>query len=128
MKNLNFIEYNRSIKYYARENRKVQTRQEWILWNLVLKHKKCLWYKFLRQKPIWSFIIDFYCSKLLLWIEVDGWYHNERQDYDKVRDSEIYKNWIKIVRFTNIEIDKNLEWVIDCLHDIIKDRAITLWI
>ena len=65
---------------------------------------------------------------MLLWIEVDGWYHNERQDYDKVRDSEIYKNWIKIVRFTNIEIDKNLEWVIDCLHDIIKDRAITLWI
>ena len=84
MKNLNFIEYNRCFRDYARENRKNQTKQEWIFWNMVLKDKKFIWYKFTRQKPIWSFILDFYCSKLLLWIEIDGWYHQKRIEYDKL--------------------------------------------
>ena len=94
----------------------------------MLKHKKFHWYKFRRQKTIWSFILDFYCPKLLLWIEIDGWYHNETQIYDKVRDSEIYKKGIVVVRFTNEEINKNLEWVILCLEEIIVDREKKLWI
>ena len=58
----------------------------------------------------------------MLWIEIDGWYHNERQDYDKRRDSDISKSWIKVVRFTNDEIDKNLEWVVYFLDNIVKER------
>ena len=81
-----------------------------------------MWYRFRRQKIIGSYILDFYCPKLLLWIEIDGWYHNERQDYDEVRDSEINKRWIAVIRFTNEEIDRNLEWVIYDLEDIIKER------
>lgn len=128
MGKLHYIQYNSSLIDYARENRKNATRQEWIFWNMVLKHKKFHWYKFRRQKNIWSFILDFYCPKLLLWIEIDGWYHNETQIYDKVRDSEIYKKGIVVVRFTNEEINKNLEWVILCLEEIIVDRERKLWI
>ena len=128
MGKLHYIQYNSSLIDYARENRKNATRQEWIFWNMVLKHKKFHWYKFRRQKNIWSFILDFYCPKLLLWIEIDGWYHNETQIYDKVRDSEIYKKGIVVVRFTNEEISKNLEWVILCLEEIIVDREKKLWI
>ena len=128
MGKLHYIQYNSSLIDYARENRKNATRQEWIFWNMVLKHKKFHWYKFRRQKNIWSFILDFYCPKLLLWIEIDGWYHNETQIYDKVRDSEIYKKGIVVVRFTNEEINRNLEWVILCLEEIIVDRERELWI
>ena len=128
MEKVRYIPYNSSLIDYAKENRKYATRQEWIFWNVVLKHKKFHWYKFRRQKTIWSFILDFYCPKLLLWIEIDGWYHNETQIYDKLRDSEIYKKGIIIVRFKNEEINKNIEWVISCLEEIIVDREKKLWI
>ena len=123
-----YIPYNTSLTDYAKENRKQSTKQEWIFWNLVLKKKNFFWYKFRRQKVIWSFILDFYCSKLLLWIEIDGWYHNETQDYDEVRDSEINKRWIAVIRFTNEDIDRNLEWVVYELEEIIKEREKELWI
>jgi very-short-patch-repair endonuclease len=127
MESLDFVKYNISLVSYARKNRKNQTRQEWIFWNLILKDKNLMWYKFTRQKPISSFILDFYCSELLLWIEIDGWYHNDRQDYDRVRDSEIKRFWIKVIRFTNDEVDKNLEWIVDELKKIISNRVLELW-
>ena len=128
MDKLWYIQYNSSLIDYAKENRKFSTRQEWIFWNLVLKQKKLHWYKFRRQKVIWSFILDFYCSKLLLWIEIDWWYHKETQIYDKVRDSEIHRKWIQIIRFTNEEINKNLNWVISCLKEKVIEREQKLWI
>ncbi len=128
MEKLHYIQYNSSLIDYAKENRKNATRQEWVFWNLVLKQKKFCWYKFRRQKVVGSFILDFYCSKLLLWIEIDGWYHNERQTYDKVRDSEIYRKWILVIRFTNEEINKNLWWVVSYLKEKIKEREQSLWI
>lgn len=127
MEKICYIQYNSSLIDYAKENRKFATRQEGIFWNLVLKQKKFRWYKFRRQKVIWSFILDFYCPKLLLWIEIDGWYHNKTQTYDKIRDSEIYRKWISIIRFSNEEINKNLEWVISYLEEKIIDREKILW-
>ena len=66
--------------------------------------------------------MDFYCSKLLLWIEIDGWYHNEQTDYDEMRDEMIKKYWIQVVRFTNEDIEKNLEWVMIRLEEVIQKR------
>ena len=88
-----------------------------------------LWYKFKREHSIWNFILDFYCSELLLWIEIDWWYHDEFQDYDDERTKRLYDNYeIKIIRFTNDEIEKNMEWVVLYLEDIIKDREKELWL
>lgn len=119
---LPFIPYNTSLTEFARQNRKTPTKTEWIFWHLVLKNKNFLWYKFRRQKVVWSFILDFYCSKLLLWIEIDGWYHNEQTDYDEMRDEMIKKYWIQVVRFTNEDIEKNLEWVMIRLEEVIQKR------
>ena len=105
---IKFIEYNRGYIDYAKENRKNSTKVERIFWWMV-KTRKFLWYKFRRQKVIWPFILDFYCSELLLWIELDGWYHNNRIDYDRYRDSKISKKWIRVVRFRNEDIEKNIE-------------------
>ena len=118
---INFIEYNRGYIDYAKENRKKSTKVERIFWWMV-KNRKFLWYKFRRQKVIWPFILDFYCSELLLWIELDVWYHNNRIDYDRYRDSKISKKWIRVVRFRNEDIEKNIEWMMDELAGIIKKR------
>lgn len=116
-----FIQYNSSFLDYAKDNRKHQTNSE-SLFREQVKNRKFYWYKFKRQKVIWSFILDFYCSELLLWIEIDWRYHLKRQDYDKVRDSEIKHKWIKVIRFKNEEIENNLKWVLEELNEIIKNR------
>ena len=74
-----------------------------------------------------SFILDFYCSELKLWIEIDWWYHDEVQDYDEVR-SDILENkyGIKIVRFTNEDIEKNLDGVALEMDEIVKNRCAEL--
>ena len=108
---LPYIPYNSANKDYARFNRKNSTKAESLMWNVVLKWNKT-WYRFVRQKTLWWFIADFYYSELLLWIEIDGWYHAEFQDYDDERSNWLYDNyWIKTVRFTNDDVEKNLEWV-----------------
>lgn len=116
-----FIEYNRAYIDYAKQNRKVSTKAEMIFW-LIVKNRRLFGYKFKRQKVVWHFILDFYCSELLLWIEIDGWYHNTRFDYDVYRDSEMYKKGIRIVRYKNEDIEKNLSWVIRDLEIIISER------
>ena len=128
MDTLWYIPYNQSLLGYARENGKKPTRQEWLFWNLVLKNKKFMWYKFTRQKPIWSFILDFYCAKLLLWIEIDGGYHDENQEYDRNRDSEIKHHWIQIIRFRNKDIEKDLDAVISKLSNKIKKIEKKMWV
>ena len=66
---------------------------------------------------------------MLLWIEIDGWYHDEFQDYDDERSNRLYDNYgIKVIRFTNDEVENNLEWVAQYLKDIIKDREKELWL
>ena len=118
---INFIEYNRAYIDYARKNRKKPTKVENIFWQIV-KNRQLFWYKFKRQKNIWPFILDFYCSELLLWIELDGGYHNDRIDYDRHRDAEIYKKGILVIRFSNEDVEKNITWVIHELEKIIKER------
>jgi very-short-patch-repair endonuclease len=123
---LPFVPYNTSLTKFARQNRKKSTKTEGIFWHLVLKNKKFLWYKFRRQKVVWSFILDFYCSKLLLWIELDGWYHNDQVEYDQMRDAIIRDYGIEVIRFANEEIENNLEGVIIELEEIIEERKSTL--
>ena len=88
-----------------------------------------LGYKFKRENSIWNFILDFYCSELLLWIEIDWWYHDEFQDHDDERSNWLYDNYgIKIIRFTNDDVEKNLDWVVQYLEDIIINRRKEFWL
>ncbi|MCX6823527.1 MAG: DUF559 domain-containing protein [candidate division SR1 bacterium] len=117
-----YVTYNSGLTEYARENRIFATRVEGIFWHLVLKKKKFFGFRFRRQKIISSFILDFYCSELLLGIELDGGYHNDRIDYDRYRDAEISKKGILVIRFQNEDIEKNLSGVMSELQQIIKER------
>jgi len=65
------IYYNPKLKERARELRNNSTLSEVILWKQ-LKSRQMHGYQFMRQKPIDNYIVDFFCSKLNLIIEIDG--------------------------------------------------------
>jgi very-short-patch-repair endonuclease len=71
------------LKEYARELRKNATFTERLLWKY-LRAGQLNGYRFLRQKPIDEYIVDFFCERLKLVIEIDGETHNdkERSSYD----------------------------------------------
>lgn len=68
-------------------------------------------FKFSRQKPINRFILDFYCSKLNLAIEIDGGSHINKKDNDSSRDKFLKQIGIQTIRFTNEEILYDIEKV-----------------
>ncbi len=118
-----FLPFRKDLKAKARDNRKNMNRPEAKLWYEVLSNKKFFGYRFLRQKPIEDYIVDFYCSKLKLGIEIDGESHNEQIEYDEMRTLNLNKIGIKIIRYSNAEIMCNLEGVYFDLEKQVKERA-----
>jgi very-short-patch-repair endonuclease len=110
-----FIPYNKKLTALARENRKNPTAAESKMWNEVLRMRHFSDYKFLRQKPIADFIVDFYSVELRLVIEIDGDSHAEAVEYDAARNAALNALGISIVRYTNDEVLNNLEGVYDDL-------------
>lgn len=106
----------------SRRNRNNQTLAEQIIWNKLLKGKR-LRYTFLRQKPINRFIVDFYCSKLNLAIEIDGDSHKGKENYDKERDEFLRQIGIQTVRFTNETVLHNFSEVKQKLFEFIKTNV-----
>ena len=119
------FQYNAYLKEYWRDNRNHQTKEEWKMWHLVLKQDKT-WYRFLRQKPIGNYILDFYCDKLKLWIEIDDMSHDYRAEDDEERTKYLNKIGIKIIRYTNGDINYRLEWVILDLEGKLEERRLEL--
>lgn len=97
----------------AERFRNRMTEAEIILWN-ELKSNKFLGLKFRRQHPIDRFVVDFYCHKHLLVIEVDGGIHLSKdvKENDINRELELKNMGLNIVRFTNEEILNSLSKVL----------------
>jgi very-short-patch-repair endonuclease len=87
------------------------TKCEQILWFKVLKSKQLGGYKFTKQKQIFSYIVDFYCSKLTLVLEIDGESHSNQIEYDKQRDSFLKNCGLRVVRIGNDDVLNNLEGI-----------------
>jgi very-short-patch-repair endonuclease len=98
--------------YRRKELRNNSTPQEILLW-LKLKNSQ-LGLKFRRQHSIGGYIVDFYCPEKRLVIEIDGSQHfkKENKEYDKIRSSYFRGLNIKVLRFTNAEINTNIDSVI----------------
>ena len=106
--------YNRKEEYNKRKIlRHNMTRAENLLW-YQLKGKKINGFKFRRQYSVGKYVIDFYCPKLKLAIEIDGVTHtsDEEVEYDIHRQKEIESFGIRFLRFTNLEI-------YECLFDVL---------
>lgn len=96
----------------ARELRTKSTKREDLMWDL-LRRKQLNWIKFRRQHPFWRYIADFYSDELRLVIELDWKIHENQKEYDEIRDEIIKTYWVEVIRFSNEEIENNLEWVIN---------------
>ena len=79
-------------------------------------------YKFYRQKCIDHFIVDFYCPRVSLVIEVDGETHatDEAQDYDTMRSELLELYGLHVMRFTNTQVYKQLDDVCRCIADFLE--------
>jgi very-short-patch-repair endonuclease len=106
----------------AREMRQPQTPAETTLWR-VLKNQKT-GYKFRRQHPIYRFIIDFYCARAKLLIEIDGDYHlqPDQMEYDTARTDYLQELGYKVIRFTNNDVRYNLNAVVGEICRIVESR------
>ena len=82
-------------------------------------------YDFHHQKPLLNYIVDFYCYELNLVIEVDGQYHNhEEQDRaDLLRDKELEKYDLTILRFTEQEVRKDMINVLRTIEQHIMENT-----
>ncbi len=118
-----FIPYDKALTDKARENRKNPTPAEKGLWFEVLQNKRLGKFKFIRQKPIDQYIVDFYCSELMLAIEIDGDTHAEQQLYDATRTQRLNELGIEVFRYPNTEILNNLEGVYEDLLKRVAERT-----
>ncbi|MGI9118346.1 MAG: endonuclease domain-containing protein [Minisyncoccia bacterium] len=105
----------------VRKLRKESTNAEKMLWKIL--RNSTLGFKFRRQHPIENFIVDFYCFELKLAIELDGSVHNERfqKDYDNARTKSLNVLGINVLRFSNTEVENNIENVLDIIKSNIKN-------
>ena len=105
-----FIDYRRRLKRSARTLRRDPTPAECKLWFEFLRDCGV---KFTRQKPLGSYIADFYCASHLLVIEVDGDSHftDSAEHYDAGRTTDLSARGITVLRFTNVEVMQQFEGV-----------------
>ncbi|MFH0854833.1 MAG: endonuclease domain-containing protein [bacterium] len=106
------IFYNNSHKKLARELRNNMTNAEKLLWSKIRREQ--LGVRFYRQKAILNYIVDFYCPAKKLVIEIDGDSHyiGDGEVKDKIRDYEIGRLGLRVLRFTNSEVLKKFNAVL----------------
>ncbi|PIQ92214.1 MAG: DNA methylase [Parcubacteria group bacterium CG11_big_fil_rev_8_21_14_0_20_39_22] len=114
--------YQKHLKQYSKKLRKAGNLSEVLLWN-ELKGEK-LGYRFLRQKPILEYIVDFYCHKLNLVIEIDGAAsHDGKIEKDESRYSKLREKGLNIVRVTDSEVRYNISGVVEIIKTEIPRLA-----
>jgi very-short-patch-repair endonuclease len=118
-----FLPYNKNLTARARENRNNPTKAESKIWHEVLRMRQFSSYKFLRQKPIDNYIVDFYCAELLLVIEIDGDSHAAAVEYDAERTKILESLELAVVRYTNDEVLSNIQGVYDDLWDKLQKHT-----
>ena len=111
----NFIFNNKYLKDTRQTLRNRLTPEEAILWNR-LKNSH-LGHKFRRQHSIGRFITDFYCPIKKLVVELDGSQHLDNTEYDKERTDYFESLEIKVIRFWNGDINKNLNGVLMTIEE-----------
>ncbi|BBO18239.1 DNA methylase [Candidatus Brocadia pituitae] len=116
------INYHPKLKELARKLRKKSTKSEIKLWQY-LKSKKMMGYDFHRQKPIDKFIADFFCNKLKLAIELDGYTHTfeEIAEKDAVKQGKLKELGITVLKLCDEDVMKNTEGVLQVIRRFIEN-------
>ena len=112
------LDYNKKNIILAQNNRKNATPQEKHLWYDFLSKYKV---RFQRQKAIDEFIVDFYCCKAKLVIEIDGSQHYTESgiQQDEFRTEILEGYGLRVIRFTNHQIDHNFRGVCEYIDSVV---------
>ena len=114
------IYYNPKLKELARQHRNNSTKAEIKIWKY-LKSKRMRGYDFHRQKPIDEYIVDFFCNKLQLAIECDGYSHEILEVYEKdvKKTKRLNDLGVYVLRFSDFQIMNDIDNVIRAIEDYI---------
>ena len=102
----------------AKELRRDMTPTEKMLWGELRANK--LGVHFRRQQVIQGFIVDFYCHKASLVIEVDGDIHDLQQEEDARREKALSALGLMVIRFRNDEVARDLSGVVERIKQLIE--------
>jgi len=121
---MNKIYYNLKLKELAQQLRNNSTKSEIKLWNY-LKGKQLKGYDFHRQKPINDYIVDFFCNKLKLVIEIDGYAHSFEETFERDRKKvkRLNELGLTVLRFSDEDVLNNIEGVLSVILMITEKRS-----
>lgn len=112
----------KSLKAYARQMRNNSTKGEIKFWCELIRKRKS-GYQFYGQFTIHKYIVDFYCAKLKLVIEIDGTSHDDKKEYDARRTKYLEGLGLKVIRYNDLMVLKNFHNVEGDFGEQIKMRA-----
>ncbi len=112
--------YNTKLKPLSRQLRKNMTMAERLLWSKI-RAKQLKGYQFYRQRTIGNFIVDFYCPKAKLVIELDGGQHysNKGLEKDRIRDDYIREQKLNLLRLSDRDVFENLTGVVEKIYEFL---------
>ena len=119
MKKFSHNHYNPKLKEYARELRtETVSKAEKVIWKGLLSRKQT-GERFLRQRPIHHFIVDFFAPEIGLIIEIDGNSHFSKPDYDRYREDKLVSLGYTLIRFKEGDVIWNMDVVSEQVRHVI---------
>ena len=117
-------DYNKANIPLAKTLRKNMTPWERKLWYNFLRNYPV---RFQRQKAIGNYIVDFYCAKARLVIELDGGGHDtaEQKEKDELRTQALESMHLQVVRICNLDIDRNFRGVCEHIDLTVKNLSLS---
>jgi very-short-patch-repair endonuclease len=112
------LPFNKKLKTLARQLRKNMTEAESLLWQRI-RRKQLKGVQFYRQKNIGNYIVDFYCPSAKVIVELDGGQHYRQEGIrrDQVRDKYLEGLGLRVLRFSDREVFKNIEGVLERIFE-----------
>lgn len=110
--------YNKSSEKEKRRTLRLNMPKSEILLWAKIRGRQVKGYKFRRQYSVGRYVIDFYCPGAKLAIEVDGDSHFQEgaEKYDKERQQYMESCGIRFLRFTNLDVQENMDEVLDVIY------------
>ena len=114
--------HNPNLTGNARALRKNMTKEERHLWYDFLREYPA---RFLRQKVIDRYIVDFYCHDARLVVELDGSQHFDPSnlEQDRLRTMQLESRNLKVIRIPNNEVNQNFRGVCEYIDLLVRQRT-----
>lgn len=119
------MEGNRKLTKLSQNLRKNQTKEENLLWYNFLRRYP---HQFRRQYKIGNYIVDFYCHKARLIVELDGSQHYDtvQKKRDDLRTNYLEANDLKVLRFSNLDVTRQFRGVCEAIDLAVRERIASL--